>query len=100
MAWKDWPYWLRGGIMGTVFFGVLTFIYIITTGYTIISSLILDPIVYRFKMGSHYICARGTCYSSFLNSATMDVICSVILSFSVGALIGNIYGKRKLGGKN
>ena len=94
MGWKNWPYWLKGGIIATL-------IYIIVSVYTLpqlnlptplgikqLLGLILFPsyLVY-FIIGAFI---RVTSTTIIL----IDII-SIPLYFIIGAIIGLIYGKIK-----
>jgi len=85
MGWKDWPYWLKGGIIGTV----LATLIILIVGFIALS------ICYEncppFIKNSLFIFILP---SYFLPGVIADVAI-IIWNFLIGALIGFIYGKIK-----
>lgn len=93
MAWKDWSYWVKGGII----FTLLSLIGFLLRGYLlkdILTNSAFDTIfviiylpIYLLKNNVLYYYEPGL-FSSFL-------VLSLIYTFFVGALIGWLYGKIK-----
>ncbi|MDO8564349.1 MAG: hypothetical protein Q7R87_05050 [Nanoarchaeota archaeon] len=89
MAWKDWSYWLRGGIILSIIFAVflLLALYLDSTygGHPGLSFLLLMPVALLIKV-------NGLNTMSFMMVA---IPLSLIFWFAMGTLIGWIYGKLK-----
>ncbi|PIN93038.1 hypothetical protein COU54_04780 [Candidatus Pacearchaeota archaeon CG10_big_fil_rev_8_21_14_0_10_31_24] len=85
MGWKDWSYWLKGGIIGIVFtiFYCLLRLFVVENGFLTYLDIVYAPIIillikiYGFK------------------EAIIDYPVVVVYGLVVGALIGWIYGKIK-----
>ena len=77
MGWKDWPYWLKGGIIGLIV-GLIT----------LISKLILS-FMFIDDTGNAPIYTLGI--KSFLLSQLLGFLGTII----IGLVIGWVYGKIK-----
>jgi len=77
MAWKNWPYWLRGGVIGVLF---------------LIMALLLLSMIQIFKKGG---CAFYGSHSISLcfYFSLMFLWWGAIPAFGIGALIGWIVRK-------
>ena len=80
MGWKDWPYWVRGGIIG----------------------LILDILVWLlvpsacsdfYRIGPAYPTNQPFCYWLVVNGKWVE---ASIIIFILGVLLGWIYSKTKI----
>lgn len=101
MGWKDWPYWLKGGIIGLIVFLVISlffilyefigigvfidFFFILSIFFSIITSL--PFYIYDFILQILSINIYWNSFSLFISG--------VINYFFTGAIIGWIYGKIK-----
>ncbi len=85
MSWKNWPYWLRGGVIGLI----LPFIYVIIKG------LILILIKGKCSVGC--VAMYGVeCPDSFYNCFDFAEIQTYPLIFLIlGLFLGFLYGKIK-----
>lgn len=88
MAWKNFPYWLRGGIIGLIMGVIISPLYVIST-----------PIPYFYKI-TYYLYYPISL--SIINKGPFSGTSILLLIFLVlvitgiyGAIIGFIYGKTK-----
>lgn len=89
MEFRDWPSWLKGGLIFVIIGLGLFFI----MDYLIISEYTIDLIVQNLKIGDSVECAKyGTCY--YL-PFSIRFIFDMLIYFLIGALIGLIIGKLK-----
>ncbi len=100
MSWKNWPYWLKGGIIGV---GVVLISSFIIGGITgIAPDNIIINLFYIFLIPGIIILAvmRFKTYGyempdmTFFEYVLMAVI-SIIPYFIIGAIIGWVYGRFK-----
>ena len=94
MRWKNWPYWMRGGVIGVLILIFLTIIAFI--GYSLnLGSFDLELIV-QVDLESiiHNTIGLGVSIPPKLNIIA-DLIVSIIGYFLLGAIIGIIIGKIK-----
>ena len=90
MGWKDWPYWLKGGVIGLVFVLILfLLIYFNLLGSSISGTLGIFIVVITF------IGALGLCPENACQFYTAGLLILLIESFIIGAIIGWIIGKIK-----
>jgi len=98
MGWKNWPYWLRGGIIGMV----ISFLLIIIISFLGLLSLNM------FGESSYFGNFLGTIssllfikfnpfYGFIFKSNTLlgQLLPFLVFYFIIGAIIGWIYGKRE-----
>jgi len=92
MAWKDWSYWLKGGIYALFIYGILT---VILIPFGIIgggcSGFLCINIPYYFLPAL----LVTFFYGGFINSPATAFVIASFEYFIIGALIGWIYGKIK-----
>ena len=104
MGWRDWPYWIKGGIL-LIIYGLLTLplalivrafwseggkqgiLKLIVFPFIIANSLV-EYIAEKYFCG--YSCNQDTLF--ILGSA---ILLSLIIYFVIGAIIGLIYSKVK-----
>lgn len=96
MLWKNWPYWLKGGLIGAITVSTVE----------IIDSLIL-PALCLYEQSSKALNVLGCIFPSrianiplmylglFFGSRIVDLILAIIFYFAVGAIVGWIVGKIK-----
>jgi len=100
MGWKDWPYWLKGGIiLGSVFSLLSLFLWAIP--YNFINALLGNKLELFFGIPALLSMITGLGHID-IGSGKMDIIAGItfsLLSFIIyfipGSLIGWIYGKIK-----
>ena len=92
MSWKNWPYWLKGGIILDVVYLLVVSMYVITFLIENISQSIF--ILLYFISFPAFLILRLIEYDSH-NVITYTIIISFLIYFILGALIGLIYGKIK-----
>ena len=95
MGWRDWSYWLRGGVFGAVLGLVGSTVFLLFSEVPVISNisfffvlpawLLLLPFERTFSSGVLFI---------------LGVAFSTIVYFIIGAIIGLIVGKIKSGGNS
>ena len=109
MSWKDWPYWLKGGAIGSIFFTIF-FLTVYVVGFIFIThGILLDLFDILFLVFSTVISlttgdflfssadcriAEFLCLPNTLGVIKATIFYSII-SFLISALIGWIYGKIK-----
>ena len=109
--WKNWPYWVKGGVLGIFLYSILVLLVIVTyvpcPTYTppiggggslpndgecfttaskvvgIISSIVLYPVGQLFKL------------EIFKHQDVAQLIFPILYLFVVGAILGWLYGKIK-----
>lgn len=105
MGWKNWPYWLRGGIIGGVI-GIIWFVFhFMGMNFGPGEGGYLNWVYYTFGvisglLGSilgFFIFPIALLFGEYFSDATATpfLIISVIYLFLIGALIGFIIGKIK-----
>ena len=92
MGWKNWSYWLKGGVIGLV---VLVILYIILMAAS--ARWICE---YNEYNDSGNVCSNAQVLHTFLlpiSSASFigATIITVLIIFVLAALIGGMYGKLK-----
>ncbi|OGZ78174.1 MAG: hypothetical protein A2358_02385 [Candidatus Staskawiczbacteria bacterium RIFOXYB1_FULL_37_44] len=102
MFYKNWPYWLKGGIILDL---LIIIAFLIYRFFSIFSSLLILEILFPstllirelsikcFLAG--YMGDRSICPISLQTFQIILLISSIIFYFIVGAIIGLIYGKIK-----
>lgn len=97
MGWKDWPYWLKGGVIGILIF-ISGFVITLILGtpllfiYPLLSLLGISGIL----SGPIPITNIGPNENSLGNNfIPIMALFSILLYLMIGALIGYIYGKIK-----
>ena len=80
MVWKNWPYWVRGGIIGIILSILLAFLIV---PYTCSDF---------YRLGPAYPTDQPICYWLVVNGGWMWIS---ILIFVLVLIIGLIYGKIK-----
>ena len=95
MAWRDWTYWLKGGIIGVIL-GILVSLAFLF-GLTILSlpGIILAYILAPVDQLLLVIFAGNNGYVNETVGYLFITISAVIEFFVIGAIIGLIYGKIK-----
>lgn len=90
MGWRDWPYWLKGGIISLCTWLLLIIGYFLTkttTDFTLfyillmLISIVIEPIFVLFNIAND-------------NNVLRQFLSSLIV-FLIGVLLGYIYGKIK-----
>ncbi len=111
MGWKNWPYWLKGGLIFTMLVLLVTFIIglIAVISYSNIPFsgkdifLIYFIIIYLFPSYSLLNVLKSSPGSFLEGNIITAIITSSVIWFLIGALIGFVIGKikssRKRGGK-
>jgi hypothetical protein len=111
MGWKDWPYWLRDGIISVIFLGALVILsfyipflksffygewhgdYITNGGGEIIGVMLL---LMYLLVSSIFLGSIGLMANNMpLFGVIISIILSVIYYFAIGAFISWIYVKIK-----
>lgn len=88
MGWKNWSYWLKGGIISGIFgliVGLLALFLRDIFNNSFLQVLNLPSFAISFAL----------CYENLVCSNIIYVISSFIVLFLLGALIGYTYGKIK-----
>ena len=92
MGWKEWPSWLKGGLITTILFGIpLIFSEIYRRGsWEMVGSLSFMDQVYLtlHKLPANIIPLP-------IRSRAIYLILALLIYFLIGAIIGFIYGKIK-----
>jgi len=93
--WKNWPYWVKGGVIGVLLYGFATIILIpfgappfqgiMSFPYWIIPTMITLWATYPF----------GGLVAEFNQTGIFIFIGAIIVYFLIGAIAGLIYGKIK-----
>ena len=108
MGWKNWSYWLRGGIvfdlLVIIIFLLLYVLWLIIGGSGIYSlmNLILFPLYWIFQVTRPVTFLEVFVFGSFLPNF-QGIIILLTIYFIIGAIIGWIVGKikkRKVNEKN
>ncbi|MBI2631989.1 hypothetical protein HYW75_03225 [Candidatus Pacearchaeota archaeon] len=87
MGWKNWPYWLKGGVIGIIFIYLILLlgIFNILNENSFLYILLLPALVVFFYFP----------YTFNLGGYEWQFITYSIYGLIIGALIGWIYGKIK-----
>ena len=98
MGWKNWSYWLKGGIIGLVIFLIITVLFQLLTSSISVVPTRSNLFVYFLMPG--IISALMWCGDCQAKGGepimiSMMVVISIITYFLIGAIIGYIYGKIK-----
>lgn len=100
MGWKNWSYWLKGGVItfSADFIIVLLIIFTSHKSESIGWGLIFTQIPFSFTLLGFF--SKILCYPVSINTASaceipLAIIGGLISWFIIGALIGWIYGKIK-----
>lgn len=96
MRWKEWPYWLRGGIIASLLgliYSVLSTIFIFKIPYELSRPLYTFGILICGLEDGDGILHATLCEGSL--GLVSVIISALILLFIIGALIGLIIGKIK-----
>lgn len=104
MGWKNWSYWLKGGIVAVIISIILLiipfllFLFITVDGYIGTIFFYIYFISLRISIFPAFLMrfVQGASDSSAINVTMLIVIISLITWFVIGAIIGWIYGKIKL----
>ncbi len=99
MGWKDWPTWLKGGVIG-LFLGLfIVFAYFVSdvskslfggnSSITIMTIIITAPFILI------YVFSLGILFSNNDSLFRLGLYLSPIIYFIIGAIIGWIVGKIK-----
>ena len=109
MSWKDWPYWLRGGLIGLIIpvailiIGIIVIIELLKDGggfafnvpaifvILVLIFILSSPVILVSTIFKIHILSDTNFYSSII----LSVIISLPIYFIIGAIIGFIYGKFK-----
>jgi len=110
MGWSDWPYWLKGGIIGVTYAVILT-IYFFYSPFRLSSIPIIGFLftIISYIFNFPFILILGLSFYGFsflvlfgVSGLAPDIyfhleimITSSILYFIIGSIIGLIYGKIK-----
>jgi hypothetical protein len=104
MNWKNWPYWVRGVIVGLLIFVILFVVYMLFSGHLPdwLVYIFLIPMFIPMIISGHvtpYFCTPTISNFLFDDCLITGVIIAVIFTFMelliCGALIGWFYGKIK-----
>ncbi len=103
MGWKNWPYWVKGGLIFTILVLLVTFIIgliaVISYSNILFSGkdifLIYFIIIYLFPSYSLLNVLKHSPGSFLEGDIITAIISSSIIWFLIGALIGFIIGKIK-----
>ena len=101
MGWKNWSYWIRGGVilsMLYVLFGIFLLILFYITDYVVITFLIIYPLAFlssNFVINTLFTFLENISGGSGGFAYIVIFIINLILIFLIGALIGLIVGKVK-----
>ncbi len=93
MGWKDWSYWLKGGVIGLVIYLLIA---------TVSSIAWSDKLIIPFVSFSGLIFNNFLAPllgNGFLTESISIIILSLIFYFISGSIIGWLYGKIKNRGK-
>ncbi len=88
MGWKNWSYWLRGGVIGGVI-GLIVGLLVL-----FLRDIFNNSFLQVLNLPS-FVIAFALCYENLFCSNIIYVISSFIVFFILGAIIGFIYGKIK-----
>ncbi len=96
MGWKNWPYWIRGGLLGAII-TIIGYIFIIMVGigFPILFYIpdIIIALPYRFIAKSFVYNILGSNLGSYV--LLFSYIIAIFPNFIIGAIIGLIIGKIK-----
>ena|SRR3989344_4498336 len=96
MSWKNWPYWLKGGINGGLLY-LITTVFFIFAGYLKITSRV-NPCLIPPCPISYYLTILNYQFGQIYGIRW--IILFFIVFIVIGILIGWIYGKIKKGKRN
>ena len=96
MSWKNWPYWLKGGVIGVILI-IVFFIIIVSISNTSkgCTSWENSPYYCISIIGASFLIAVVTGSRNMMFLYISTGITNIIIVFIVGSLIGLIYGKIK-----
>ena len=92
MGWKNWPYWLKGGVIGG---GIYIIWYIIQIGYTTLTANIRNPWI---NLPIYYTSFPVTSLNNYFMSLGFYYLMPFLLLiyyFLLGAIIGFIIDRIK-----
>lgn len=93
MGWKDWSYWLKGGIIGLI---ISTIVIVIALLQLINYAIIKWPLLILINLFANQYVAISQCSGDSCIGFLFFVPLLVFIEFFViGAIIGWIYGKIK-----
>src|SRR3989344_4254200 len=101
MVWKNWSYWVKGGII----FTIIIFIFQIIGAFAVLSgtkNLIFAPFIFVQGFLNY---PFGIPIANFLETLSFGIypltlLLNLVYLFIIGAIIGLIYGKIKNRGVN
>ena len=99
MGWKDWPYWLRGGVLGIFVYLILLFISFLLISLDSIIAFLFVVLLVLLGFWASWFIGTGNCdlfhgYCSTINQFLYITI-GLVDAFIIGLIIGFIVGKIK-----
>lgn len=82
MGWRNWSYWLRGGIITIVLYIIFYILFILIREEGVFPPTLAGNLIYVINISFYLVLLIGT-------------ILDLLLVFLIGAFIGLIYGKFK-----
>jgi len=87
MGWKNWPYWLKGGLI----FEIVLLIQIILTYLCLITGFIHGDAANCLV----FAISPGLLFTKIVDGIIIPIVVNLVVYFTIGTLIGFLFGKLK-----